>query len=354
MSLNNSGQISLGGTTAGESIALELGRGTNNTISLGEPSVYQLAGKGSASNVDMASFRGKSHAFTTTVTSNVQNLNIWSWLVSVGWDKNIVVEVTVAAGVYVWSDATNLPALTTGGVFPNGLTIINNGYIMGKGGGGGFTASGVSSASPGGPAINLTTNCTINNTAGYIGGGGGGGGPSSSAYISSYQAGGGGAGGGDGGFAYVQNYTIGGRGGSIGNSGGNGSNYFATYAGGGGGRIMPGGQTVTSSAGSSGGTGLGGQAGGTGVAVNGGQYTVTSIGGSAGNAGSVSVSGSGAYYSVGGGGGGWGASGGTGRAGDSNGTYPMVAGAAGGKAIVQNGYTATVTGTTTMYGGVSY
>jgi len=39
MALNNSGQISLGGTTAGESIALELGLNTSATISLNDTAV---------------------------------------------------------------------------------------------------------------------------------------------------------------------------------------------------------------------------------------------------------------------------------------------------------------------------
>jgi hypothetical protein len=49
------------------------------------------------------------------------------------------VTVTVNAGIYVWSDSTSLPAFDTGSPWPAGstITLVNNGYIMGKGGNGG-------------------------------------------------------------------------------------------------------------------------------------------------------------------------------------------------------------------------
>jgi hypothetical protein len=102
-----------------------------------------------------------------------------------GWNQFSRVELTIASGVYVWSDNTSVAALNMGGSYPNGLVITNNGFIMGKGGNGAnatwLTGSeGLSTVSvngsPGGPAINLTGPVTINNTNGYIGGGGGGGG----------------------------------------------------------------------------------------------------------------------------------------------------------------------------------
>ncbi len=44
MALNSSGQISLGGSTTGESIALELGRSATDAVSLTETDVRSLAG----------------------------------------------------------------------------------------------------------------------------------------------------------------------------------------------------------------------------------------------------------------------------------------------------------------------
>lgn len=118
--------------------------------------------------------------YTHTITTNQQELNLYNYLIAQGWNGSDEVEVTINSGVYIWSDNTAVAALNTGGAYPKGLTIINNGFIMGKGGKGsdlfaynsGFVTS-VPGA--GGPAINLTTPVNLNNTNGYIGGGGGGG-----------------------------------------------------------------------------------------------------------------------------------------------------------------------------------
>lgn len=90
------------------------------------------------------------------------------------------------------------PALIIDG-FPEGstITIINTGYIVGKGGDGGFsdtTDSRYKLAENGGDAIHTTFSITINNT-GVIGGGGGGGGGSRGYYQAvGYVSGSGGAG----------------------------------------------------------------------------------------------------------------------------------------------------------------
>jgi hypothetical protein len=82
------------------------------------------------------------------------------------------------------------------GVFPAGstLTIVNKGYIRGKGGAGGpYNGAG----SPGGTALYLDMNCSLDNGAGFIFGGGGGGGGAfgqNSAQAYSFAPGGGGAG----------------------------------------------------------------------------------------------------------------------------------------------------------------
>lgn len=169
--------------------------------------------------------------FQYNITTNQQELDLTSALTTAGWDGSQEVIVTIASGVYVWSDSTSTPALTTGsGSFPNGLKIIVSGYILGKGGIGGewrtdgtvYSGGGTS----GGPALNLTVDATVEGTSsGYIGGGGGGGG---GAYGSNtrYFAGGGGAGGGRGGNLYDNSNVLaraGGSGGSVGSSGGDGA-----------------------------------------------------------------------------------------------------------------------------------
>jgi hypothetical protein len=181
MALPETGALSLSQIAAefGGSAALALSayRGVTSAIPLQGP-------------VAMSLFRGQSSAFALAITSSQKELNLHSYLLGQGWDGQSAVAVTVGAGVYIWSDNTAVAALNTGGAYSGGLTLINNGFIMGKGGAGGI---GGQNGSPGGPALHLTTAIKIDNTNGYIGGGGGGG-AGSGAYNS--WGGGGGAGGG--------------------------------------------------------------------------------------------------------------------------------------------------------------
>ena len=122
--------------------------------------------------------------------------------------------MTINSGVVVSSANTGSPAFDTG-TLPSGSTIkiVNNGYIVGKGGdggrGGGVWSGGccwnqsvdpARSGTAGGNALELRLPVTIDNTSGNIWGGGGGGGGGAGAMIWSMVrtggAGGGGAGGG--------------------------------------------------------------------------------------------------------------------------------------------------------------
>jgi len=171
--------------------------------------------------------RGKAVGFTGDFTANIStnqaDLNLASWALDAGWDGVANSIITIDSNVYVYSTSTATPALSTG-VFPSGLKIIVNGYIMGRGGnGGGFTGSATGTAvagTNGGTAIKLECNTTISGAVGaYIGGGGGGG--SYAFYDSEMKAsGGGGAGGGTGGT--MESTTNGGAGGGPGQSGANG------------------------------------------------------------------------------------------------------------------------------------
>lgn len=166
--------------------------------------------------------------FEATISTNQQEMNLATWATSQGWNGSDEAQITLEEGVYIWSDSIATPALTTGN-FPSGLTLIVNGYIIGKGGvGAGTTDASVGDTIPsenGGPAISLGCDLTIlGGSSGYIGGGGGGGG----AVIYTpgglgervHQAGGGGAGGGAGGSA---GENSGGAGGTVGNPGSAGS-----------------------------------------------------------------------------------------------------------------------------------
>lgn len=188
-------------------VNLELGRTSDATISLGEPNVRALAGI-STGPIGKADLRGKSASFAHTINTDQLHLNLHSYLLEQGWDGASSVELTIATAIYIWSDNTAIPALDMGGAFPGGLTLINKGFIMGKGGDGGYLQANRTTyltPTPGGPAISLTGPISIDNAAGYIGGGGGGGAGQSGKpdFIINrqdlYSPGGGGAGGGRGG-----------------------------------------------------------------------------------------------------------------------------------------------------------
>lgn len=349
------------GTLSISDINAEFGRGNDLNSYRGTTWYTDAGGSGTFSSgaISISDFYGKratSPMWTGTITSHQNKLNLRSWAIANGYSGSGAAQITIASGVYIYSDDVNTPALTIDGSW-GGLTLINNGYIMGMGGHGGgayFNGSAYSynyEISSGGSAINLGVSCTIQNNS-YIGGGGGGGASASStAYF-----GGGGAGGGIGGSLNSNGtWYYGGAGGGIGSSGSNGNSSSST--GGGGGRIMPGSNTTVS------------------VTYQG--LTVTSTGGGANNSGSSSASGTSSvqgfsvsfglggsgggtggvyaayYYTAssiaGGGGGGWGASGGSSLVGQTL----SLSGAAGGKCVNLNGYSITWSATGTRYGAIS-
>ena len=189
------------------------------------------------------------------IIANKKELDLSAWALDRGWNGISPATITVKAGVYIWSDNTNVPALKIDG-FPGGLTLINNGYIMGRGGDGGSRAATRWGAAapwlggplppisdrdpdqvrlqetnsingwPGGDAIQITTTSEIAITnQGAIGGGGGGG---AGGGDGNYGGGGGGAGGGNGGNgdSHENNrIELGGAGGAPGEMGGNGEGW---------------------------------------------------------------------------------------------------------------------------------
>lgn len=299
-------------------------------------------------------------AFNLTVSANTQNFNLNTALVAAGWNGTDVVEatITVNAGVYVWSDSTSIAGMSITTLPANStVALINNGFVMGKGGSGGAGnglgwVSGTTPAAcnglAGGPAISLANNITITNNS-YIAGGGGGG------VGGAYDGGGGGAGGGAAGsgkWTFGGLAAAGGAGGAIGQSGANGSisnlNAFQVCGGGGGGRILPGtggGPASPSPLG-----GRGGGAGGGGGAASGGNGFVGGPGGSrnapANFVGFETSGGDGQQSS---GGGGWGAAGGNSYNESFRNTVAAFGGA-GGKSIALNGYTVTFITAGIIYG----
>lgn len=304
-------------------------------------------------SIRLSDFYGAQNTVYYTISTSIKELNLRSYLLSLGWNGITNTVLTIASGVYIWSDDTSVAGLVTGS-FPNGLTIINNGFIIGKGGtgglGGGLSSAGIrKNGLPGGAAITINTNTAIVNN-GYIAGGGGGGAASEGRndggdYVSS--GGGGGAGGGEGGYGSstlsdgitIEYIHAGGAGGAIGQVGSNGVGDALVTAAPGGGSGGAGAHFVQEDKASddAGGGGGGGRIlPGTG-GVN--PQNGSCNGGDANNPGSDTSGYSGA------GGGGWGARGG------NNGGF---LGGAGGSAIVRNGYTVTIQGNlTTIYGAVA-
>ena len=84
-----------------------------------EAAVRALAGVASGP-ISKANLRGKANAFGHTITANQLHLNLRTYLLGQGWNGTTAVQVTIAPGVYIWSDNTSVPALDMGGAFPGG------------------------------------------------------------------------------------------------------------------------------------------------------------------------------------------------------------------------------------------
>lgn len=191
MPLQTSGPISLA------NVAAEFGGSAPHSMS----EYYGVAGLSSSGILSLSDFYGLSNyiPFSYTYTSNQQEVTINDTTLSgLGWDGLGPVTIEVPANVYLWSDSRTIPALSLSGTYPNGITLVVDGYIIGKGGTSAGGTSSTIAAESGGPALSLGCNCTITGN-GYVAGGGGGGGNyrsyTSSTSYSAYS-GGGGAGGG--------------------------------------------------------------------------------------------------------------------------------------------------------------
>ncbi len=196
MALQGSGQITLG------EIAAEYGGSAPHALS-----EYHDKGNAPASGEIQiaADFYGTSNIFNYTISSNTSNLNMRSGAVSAGWGGSSPLYVTINSGVTVYSGSTGSYAMVIDGSYPGGVTLTNNGTILGKGGDGGrgssshhngcgWGQSSVYHGASGGPALQISSAVTIVNANGRISGGGGGGGMGGQYQHYGLHSGGGGGG----------------------------------------------------------------------------------------------------------------------------------------------------------------
>ena len=199
MALPSSGPISLA------DVNVELGLSATAQISLNDSAVRTLFGKPSGA-ISMSDGYGKANQFAFTISSNQTNANLRTLAVNAGWNQTSKVVATINSGIYISSNSTATPGLTINGSFPNGVELVNNGFIIGMGGNGanGVAAQTANSGAAGGLALSVASAISVRNNGTIGGGGGGGGGGGAAQYqigndpkstITIYVAGGGGGGG---------------------------------------------------------------------------------------------------------------------------------------------------------------
>lgn len=207
------------GTISLSDVNVELSKSSIATISLNDADVRGLAGVPSGF-IDLQDLQGKSAVFAYTITTNQTDLNLRTLALANGWNGTFAAQITVNSGVSISGSVAgnSTAALTIDGSWPNGVTLVNNGSIVGRGGNGGNGGNGTGTA--GGKALQASVACSINNVGTIAGGGGGGGGGltgfganrSCSMDSDSCSAGSGGGGGGGGGQSNVAFNASGGAG----------------------------------------------------------------------------------------------------------------------------------------------
>jgi hypothetical protein len=144
--------------------------------------------------ISLSNFYGAARQFAFTISSAQTSANLRTLAVAAGWDQSAPVLATIGSDVYISSNSTGTPALTVNGSWPGGVQLINNGFIVGRGGNGGNGATSTpipgigqpelragTAGGAGGLALSAGVAVSISNN-GTIGGGGGGGGGGGSTF----------------------------------------------------------------------------------------------------------------------------------------------------------------------------
>jgi hypothetical protein len=220
-------------------VNVELGFSATALISLNDAAVRNLAEVASGT-ISLQNLRGKANVFAFAIAANQTSVNLRTLAVNAGWNQTAPVQATINSGVVISGNtqANSTAALTVDGSWPGGVTLTNNGTIVGRGGDGGaggaavqgsFTLlPGTTAGSPGaagGRGLLVSVALSLNN-AGTIAGGGGGGGGGGGAQGARFTDGGDfffSAGGGGGGGGRSSNTNSGGGAGGVSNQGTNGS-----------------------------------------------------------------------------------------------------------------------------------
>lgn len=114
--------------------------------------------------------------FNFNLTSGT-DVNLRTRAISAGWDGSSPLVATIPNGNTLQASSTGVYACSVSGAFPNGVKLINNGVIIGRGGDGGAGGA-VAAGSAGysaGPALFVNNTISIDNANGRISAGGGGG-----------------------------------------------------------------------------------------------------------------------------------------------------------------------------------
>lgn len=181
MTLPASGSISINAINA------EFGRAGTAQTSMSQ--LYRGAGITTGHNtnvptsgaISFSQFYGAKWEFEFSISSNQANANLRTLAIAAGWDQLAPLIATINSGVYISSNATGTPAMTVSGSFPNGVELVNNGFIVGMGGAGGNGgnnggSTGSTVGSNGGSALSVSSATSVRNNGTIAGGGGGGGG----------------------------------------------------------------------------------------------------------------------------------------------------------------------------------